>query len=420
MPKFLIETRDRDLRRTGVIEHYTVLDVIPRYCDVGSWTVTVPAGSADADLLQPGHGVVIWTEGYDKPVLSGSLEQIKHSWSAGDPGQGSVTFSGRSDEVVLWSRATYPQPDRSVTEQTADTYSVSAPAGRAITDIVNLNAGPGARASRRVRGLTVTPSGDGPAVQFTSRFDVLGERCRSVALAAGLGFRAVQTATDEIGFEVFIPRDRSETVVFSKDRNLREFEYTMRAPEAQRFFLAAQGEGSLRYILPFIQDTPGSSGVVPDVYETSNSSEPPTGAWYTYWTERFLDRRDIPLAYNESRQVIVPETEQPATPEELAAMPTAANEGAVDFAESAALSITPIQTPDLVFGRDYMLGDRVSVEINGVYLTDILREVRLSDSNTEGPSIRPVIGTDDSTETPFIYQQVRKLWANLRQLESRR
>ncbi|UBU12919.1 siphovirus ReqiPepy6 Gp37-like family protein [Nonomuraea gerenzanensis] len=421
MPKFLVETRDRDLKRTGVIERYTLLDVIPRWCDVGSWSITVPYGSSEADLLEPGRGVVIWVDGHDEPVLSGPVTRIKHEWSDTEPGGGVVTFSGSSDELALWKRVTYPQPALSIASQTIDTYRGSGLAGPAIASLVDLNAGPGARASRRIPGLEVVPSLLGTPIQFTSRFDVLGEKVRELATSQGLGFRVVQTSAATLAFEIYRPRDRAGSVVFSHVLgNLQDFSYVLQAPEANRFFLAAQGEGRLRYILPYIENSLEVPGVSADPYEIIDNPTPPATPWLRYWAERFVDRRDIPLAYNASRQVINAEAGTPATDDELKAMQTAADEESVDFAEAGSLSITPIHTPELLFGRDYFLGDRISIEINGQYLTDVLREVRLTDSHTGGPVIRPVVGSDGATETPLLYRQVRKLWASLRKLEARR
>jgi hypothetical protein len=97
----------------------------------------------------------------------------------------------------------------------------------------------------------------------------------------------------------------------------------------------------------------------------------------------------------------------------------AADEAIAESAATASLSISPVDTPSLRYGHDYEVGDIVSVLVDGQLITDVLREVHLSDGD-DGPAIKPLVGTDGATETPTIYREIRKLWNSLRKLEARK
>jgi hypothetical protein len=416
VPNFLVESRDADYRRTGVIEQYISLDVIARFCDVGAFVITLP-GNYFGSLLQPGSGIVVWVEGFAEPIMSGPITKIAQKWDASNPGAGLLTFSGESDERVLFARATYPQPAKSIYNQTADTAQGKESVGAAISGLVNLNAGPGARGNRQVPGLVVPGANIGRVVSWTSRFDVLGAKIRDLALANGVGWQLKQGDSGQIVFSVYAPRDLSSTAVFSREAgNLAAFNYSISAPQANRFLAAAQGEGKLRYVKPYIED---GAGLVVDPYEVAGTFVRPSNGWTSYWPERFIDRRDIAVAYNDSRQIIDPETGLPATADQLAALDGAIAEDALESASVAGLAISPIDSANLRFGEHYTLGDTVSVSINGEVITDVLREVRLTDDATSGPRVAPTVGSSNATETPTIYREIDRLWTALGKLEAR-
>ncbi|WP_440066436.1 siphovirus ReqiPepy6 Gp37-like family protein [Streptosporangium sp. OZ121] len=416
MPRFLVEARDGNFKRLGVIEQYTSLEVIARFCDVGSWVLKVP-GDYQGDLLKPGGGIVVWVDGLDQPVMSGPVSSIVHSWDADEPGAGALTLSGVSDEQILFGRTTYPQPGNSIYEQTIDAASGQAPVGTVIADLVNLNAGPGARGNRRVPGLTVTPSTAGRPVYWRSRFDNLGAKANELALAHGVGWQIKQGASGQVVFSVYTPRDLSGTAVFSREiGNLASFSYSLTAPAATRFLAAAQGEGRDRYVRAYIED---GSGLQADPNEVSGTYSFPENGWSNYWPEQFIDRRDIPVAYNSSHEAINPDTGEPANLSDIEALDDAIAEDALAAHGRASLSLGPLDMPKLRFGQHYRLGDTVTAVINGVTVTDILREVRLSDGE-EGAKVVPIVGSSFASETPLIYRELKRVWNSLRKLEARR
>ncbi|GAA3136688.1 hypothetical protein GCM10010466_29380 [Planomonospora alba] len=358
---------------------------------------------------------MVWTEGLDEPVMSGPVTSIEHVWDADNGGAGTVTFSGVSDEQILFGRTTYPIPGESIYNQTIDAAVGRGPVGKVITDLVNLNAGPGARGNRRVPGLVVEPSTLGQTVSWYSRLDNLGYKIKDLALANGVGWQVRQTTAGEIEFSVYTPRDFSASVLFSKEAgNLGGFSYKLTAPTATRFIAAAQGEGKWRYMRAYRDD---GNGPELDPNEESGVYTVPESEWFTYWPELLIDRRDIPIAYNDLRHPVNPETGSETG--DFEPLDDAVAEDALEAAPIAALSLTPFDLPTLKFGKHYRLGDTVSAVVNGAMITDVLREVRLSDGE-EGARVTPLVGSSYASETPSIYREIKRVWNSLRKLEARR
>ncbi|GAA2665186.1 Gp37-like protein [Nonomuraea recticatena] len=532
MPKFIIEARGPAYQRIGLVEQYTDFTAIIRYCDVGTWTLEVPANAKEAALLQPGHGIIVRLNGQTEPLFSGPITSQTRKWSADDPGPGSITYSGVTDEWLLWQRITYPVPANDVLNQTADRYVATGIAGSVLVDLVAKNAAAGARPERRYDALDTLASASGSTISTNTRFDVLGQKCQEIALASGLGFRVRQGINDRLRFEVFVPQDRSVEAVFGQQySNINSYEWKLTAPQADTIIMACQGEGKYRYVVQrdykadvvellnsdagrivyagtwtnqvstigdygneyqrtvvagstatlnftgtgvrwftrqaqassaqgggtvqvlidgqsqgTVSPTRGDSTVVPRYlgYERGNlpygqhtitlvhQSGTSAVDYFeildqrlsnTNWRmngERFIDRRDIPVAYNLNREPINPDTSAPAVPGEyMLQLDQAEREAWEDLAPKGALSMSPIDSDQLQFGRDYGLGDRVTVDIDGNPISDILREVRLSDSSSEGPRVAPLLGSSGATETPTLYRQVRRIWDSIKKLEAR-
>lgn len=142
-------------------------------------------------------------------------------------------------------------------------------------------------------------------------------------------------------------------------------------------------------------------------------------------SERFYDRRDIPVSWNAAHDAlidpgnVVAEVPQPADPAVYRPiLDQAALEAWEENGPKASLSLSPIDTETVKYGRDYRVGDIVTVEIDGVRFSEVLREVRLSDGS-DGPRITPTIGDSQASSTPNLYRTVRQLWTKVRRLEAR-
>ncbi|MFE0151383.1 hypothetical protein ACFWY5_29850 [Nonomuraea sp. NPDC059007] len=257
MPKFRVEARNNRYERVGVVEQYLSLDVISRFNGVGAWTLVVPADSQAAEVLQPGGGVIIWIEGLDRPVMSGPITSVNQSWSKDQPGSGQITYTGVSDETILWSRVTLPVPEADIMNQTVDRFTMSNTAAAALYTLVNKNAGPQARTDRIVPNLDMALQSFGRHVDVSTRFDVLGVKLQELAAATGLGWRLRQGTADRLTFEVFTPRvhDQGQVRFSPGEGTLASFEYGLTAPTATRFVVAAQGEGKYRWLTQYDEGT---------------------------------------------------------------------------------------------------------------------------------------------------------------------
>lgn len=400
----MVEARGPFYERVGVVEQYTSLTVISRYNGVGAWTLAVPADSNEAAILQPGGGIIVWIEGVPTPVMSGPVTAVSHLWSADQPGKGQVVYTGVSDETLLWSRITLPVPSAAANAQTADRYSYTGKAGAALGQLVRVNAGPAARADRIIPNLDVPASSIGPGVAVSTRFDPLGVKLAEVGASTGIGWRLRQGVTDRLTFETFAPRvhDSGEVIFSPENGTLASYTYRLSAPTASRFVVGAQGEGRNRWLAQY--DDPSTA----------------PHEWSRTPLERFVDRRDIPVARGANGSPVNPDdVNQPADPEALAQLDQAASEAMAEAAALGELSVSPIDTDTLRYGVHYQVGDVVTVDIHGKRITDVLREVRLSDGS-DGPRVEPVIGTDGASATPGLYREVRRLWTSLRKLEARR
>lgn len=528
MPKFVIEIRNRNFKRIGVVESYTSFEAILRYCDVGTWTLVLDAGLPETALLVEGSGIIVWVNGHDQPLFSGPLKSIKRQWGMDTP-KGVITYAGTSDEQWLWERVIYPVPTSPLGSQTNDRISGDLTAGAALGYFVAYNMGEEAQPDRIHPYLTVDNSNAGPVVHVSARFDVLGKYLKEIALSSGYGFRVIQEG-DGIRFAIFKPENRTGQAVFSPELgNILDYEYTVTAPVATNVILAAQGEGKDRWLKEYVGG-PGEAELVnntdgrisytglgwslvsaatsdyegnrhqttnldaaaqmtftgtgigyhgwkhhlgglteiwldgvrqttistysPDVqyqarlWERTDLSpgthtikivnkvhdrytvldffkvfpNPSTSSstdWNSLAPEQFFDRRDIPIARSAGGSPINPETSGAASSEVLLQLDQAGYEALLEVAGTGSLTINPIDTEAIMYGRDYGLGDVVTVAVGGVVMQDVLREVRFSDSIQEGPVIKPIVGSEGASETPYLYQKTRILEDRLRKLEAR-
>lgn len=528
--KFTIEVRNTLYERVGLIEQYTRFEAVVRYCDVGSWTLSIDASLPESNLISEGGGIIVWTPGLVEPLFSGPVKEITREWSDQFPAV-QVTFTGKTDEQWLHERVIFPNPALTVNGQDKDRETGARTAAGALSYLASRNIGAQARAERVHPYLTVDVADFGPTINVSARFDVLGEYLSQIATIGRVGFKVVQEGTG-IRMKIFAPVNRTDDVIFSPDLgNLADYKYSISAPEATWVAVAAQGEGKFRWIKEFGSVTAttefvnnndprivydsgwtfsfnrGFGDYLNDAHHTTTLGAEATftftGTGIQYYTERestmknvqifvdgvlmttvdcstagarqvqvltynnqalaygshtitiknasagqyalidffkvttlpfqtggeewrslnaerFVDRRDIPVSKATNGTPINPGDSTPVFPDVLAQLDQAGIEALTEAVSKASLSVTPIDTEQLQFGRDYSLGDIVAVSIDGVTITDVLREVKLSDDTGNGPEIKPTIGSPDATaDAPAIYRVVRKMRQAIRKIETR-
>lgn len=362
--------RDAALRRVGEVDDFDKVECVLRFNGVSTWVLDLDARSAAAAVMADAAGIVLVRDGIT--LLSGPSVVRRVTLESG---KSRLMFAGVDDTVWLDRRLALPVPlGPPYTAQSHDRRT--GPAEDVIRAYVDANAGPGASAARRVPGLALPASqGRGGAVIGNARFAVLLELAQALALVGGTGFRIVQVGA---GLELvqYVPADRTRTASFSLGLgNLAGYTYEQTDPTATYAYVAGQGEGTARTIV--------EGGAV----------DPP------YRAEVFRDQRDT---------------------NEQAALEQSRAEALTEGAGTTSLSLSPIDTDAVTFGRDYLPGDRVAVTVDGVTITDVVREVKLTLA-PDGDTLVPVVGTPGASnpDVPTLFDTMRKQARRLSALERR-
>jgi hypothetical protein len=407
---YRVEVRDAALNRIGIIDTWISMDLVVRYCQQGSWQILVEAGTPQADILQKGGGVAIYQDGVDLPLITGQIESFQHYWTNDQhTSLGSLYFGGKCDNKLAYNKLAFPDPTKPATQQwQADDSGrkVSGPAGRLIWSELNQSMGPGALANRRTAGVVIGDAvGFGKDVSDNVQWDVIGTKIESWIDTTTTGYRFLYDPNAKaINLQLFTPRDRSKDVRFSRELgNLREFTWSLTAPTVTRVIVACQGAGKNRYLYQQI--------------DTESEAE------WGVQIEQFLDRRDLPIKADPTTGVAV-KADLSVTDEDFAtakqAVLDAATEALSNGAKNGNFQLYPIDTPHIKFGRDYFVGDIVTVAIDGVEYTDIVREVSITvDQGGQTETVSPSIGEQGSGNPLNLYKTVFEMREKLRRLEAR-
>ncbi|MFT2017723.1 Gp37-like protein [Streptomyces sp. 796.1] len=365
----------------------------------------------------------------------------------------------------------------------SDTRVIGGPVGQVLWNEADMAFGSRALPDRKAGGLAVGPNAPlGPAVSGSLRFDNLGTQAEEWLKDKRVGYRFVWShQTKQVELRLYECRDRSAEVRFSPDiGNLKQYTWQLKAPAATRAIVACQGEGKERYLwqqidaegekqwgtrretfvdrrdIPLMTGADGKPELV--VKETSSSFEDiglkPDG---TEWTSDLTRTRAVHTAAEKEFAAAQKAVEDAKTAEEKAAASqrlTAANSAltearvslkaalrgarpvavahwvkAVEEAAATALKegaksghfqIYPIDTDQVKFGRDYFVGDIVTVSVDGEEYSDIVKEVNISvEDGGRILDVSPKIGDQGTGEPLNLYRTVWEMKAKLRKLETR-
>jgi len=382
-PAFQVLVRDASLRTVGQVSDYTALTVVPRFNAVGAFTLTISEDSPQAALLVEGNGLLVRKDTVQ--LMSGPIRSVDWSKSSDSGASGVLTVSGVDDITVLAETTCWPDPTAAIGSQTDSVYKISAVAAEtAMRALVNLNIGPGAQSARKVAGLTLgTDLGRGGSItRQVNQFDSLLTNLQDIAKTANLGFRVVQVGT-ALQFQVYEPTDRSATAKFSFGLgNLTDASYSTTPPTLTRALVVAGGGSSPRVCKLYDRADP----LFPDLH-----------------IEGFVDKTDVDTA----------------SVDLAAQMDQAADEALTSGASQGNLTITPIDIPNLQFGRDYGVGDIVSCEVRGSFLSDVVREVTISSDTSSGTVTKATVGSSDSTDTSDVVAQIFAFLVQVKRATSR-
>lgn len=406
---YRVEVIDRDLKRIGEIDTWISLNITVRLSQEGIWQLLIKDGTEQAELLQRGGGVIIWQEGVSKPLLSGQIDTFQKYWTkVQHTGPGSLFVSGKCHNSLAYRRLAFVDPSKPVSQQylaSGATRTVKAQKGPLIYNELLKALGPGALSDRRVSGVTLTSAAIGDSVSDTLRFDSLGNKFEEWCKNRDIAYRLIANAdTQKIDLEIFKPRDRSKDIRFSPELgNLTEYIWTLSAPKVTRAIVGCAGEGKDRYLKQKI--------------DTVSEQE------WGMQIEQFVDRRDIQVLTDTATGL--PKKAEPTMTD---ADFTTAKE-AIDDALTTALAegekdgnfqIYPIDTESCLFGRDYFVGDIVTVAVDGQEYSDVVREVTISvDDGGNAVDIRPKIGEQGAGDPLNLYKTVYEMQRKLARLQAR-
>jgi hypothetical protein len=383
MADWLLLTRGPDGALTGATPIREISGVI-RHFGVGAGVATVTYTDDLYRRLVEGASVEVRRNGHR--LDTGPLVEITEAWPDGTI---KVAFVG--DEVVLSDRLVLPDPTRAGDAQTtASHWTRTGVASTVMLALIAEQAGPAAHPSWRVDGLHTAPDpAAGATVTANIRYgdpDLLTElRTLSLASGADLGIRVDRTDTG-LQAAVVPSRDVAATIRFSADlRNLASYEFTRTAPTVTDAIVAGQGELTAR------------------TQRVVSSTDPITLGWSRrIWD--YVDQRDTDAAT---------ELDQSGT------------ETLAEGAATVALTCTLRDTEAVAFGRDWQLGDRVTVYVGHpggpkAEVVDVVREVAYS-YGPRGEAITPAIGTTDATALPsrVTQQTLNRIKARVAGLERR-
>ena len=338
-----VEVRDASLERVGQIlpKDLVGFKAVMRFNNVGSWEITLPVGHPVGEVLrQPGSGIVV--TGPTGVLMSGPTISATNEKTSSNP-NGDWIIQGADDSIVLAERLAYPEPSNAdVQTQTNATDSRVGVASTIMLGYVDDNIGPNAPVEREIPGLALaTDPIVGSTVYPAARFDLLGELLSGIASIDGLGFE-IKQVDGTLEFAVYEPTDRAGQIRMDVANNtLSKTQYAYGSHALSRAIVAGQGQGTARQFIEVTSDD-------------SLAAE-------TLWGRRietFVDQRNT-TDTNELTQAGV---------EKLA-------DGGATL---TSIDVIPSNDLTMAYGKDWGLGDRVTVVVDEQEVSATVTTVSMS------------------------------------------
>jgi uncharacterized protein YycO len=395
-----VELLDNNLVSQGMI-NYSSVNAQLYYNTVGSWTVIAQYSDALWNQLMkaPLNGEFIISINWRGLFTFGGkcetpayLDSVPGANSGGgSPGASNagpfISLSGADYLAVIANRIVYPAPAKAWNAQLqSDGWAmINFPLETTIKQLVNVNVGPGALSNRRHTLLSIAADGGrGPAVNYTAKFgagvdlnllDVIRLLISNSGTRMGV---SVKRRGTRIIFDVYTPRDLSSTALFSEDTgNLTSISFSL----ADATVTDALVRGSTTFV-----------------------SQTASGKTQWNMVESFIDNGNETDTKN---------------------LTAAAQDALISGGRGPYMSTTVTDTPYLIYGRDYNLGDTVTIVVrNGDPYTDIVSGVTLTADASQTPPINvvPTIGvTGDTTasDNKIVAQLINRIKALEKKLSTK-
>lgn len=359
-------------QRRGMVDPLAV-DCVFRDSDVGSWSVEFDGSHFLAERVGPGWSVVI-SDGLVS--MSGPVDSIVIEQSAS-----AVTYklSGKDELVRLRDRIVYPSPDKDADNQTdVSHWQMKGNACDVIGELIDVSIGSKALPYRKIPGVALDVSrGSGGHLLAHERLSNVLEVVTKLSRLGGVTVGGVRDSSNNIVYRVAPVRDLARQVrFFSQAGNGATGEISFNAPTATAVIVAAQGEGVDRNI--------------------RETREPDS------WGRRIevlKDRRDTG---------------------DDGAIDQTGVETLTEGAESAGASFSVNESWHLMFGREYGLGDKITLNAGGIVVSEHVRQATVKWDGF-GRTVDLTIGEHDNADdaNPSWVKYVKSLSSRVGGLESR-
>jgi hypothetical protein len=355
-------SRDAGYQLSGALPIIKAAGVI-RHLGVDAVDLTTPYTPGAYGRLAPGCGVVVNRDGVQQlSALVGSSRRI--GWDA-ESGDATITVQCVGDDVHLADRLVYPSPLAATTSQADNYWTYTGLASTAMWRLIEQQAGPGAQGARQVPTLVM---GDDPKIgasrSWSAQWAPVLETLTAWGVLSGqnLGVR-VTTTDDGLRADLYVPRNLSSSIRFSASlTNLVSWDYEQSAPTVTVAVAAGQGTLAAR------------------VRRSAASASVADLAWGRR-IERYLDQRDEA---------------------DTGKLQQAADDEVAQGIGTQSLSIDAADTSSSSYGRQWGLGDRVTVHVGlpggptAATVVDLVREVAFEVDSSGREKITPAVGTSDA------------------------
>lgn len=335
MATYRIYMRAADYSRLGELDTFQQFSCVQRFNDVGTWSLTAPYTARNGRLIVDGGGVILTRD--NAVVFSGPTNTIKRTASG-------FSLSGFDDMVILADNPAYPTPSEAGPTFTDEADVRTGIPSTLILGYVEDNIGASAVAGTYISQLTLAADPYlGATVTARARFVTLLELCQEIAWSpqgGGLRFSVVQNdiASGGLLLTVSQPLDRRTSIHINRERGtLGAFTTSYKAPAATHVVVLGQGVGVDRELAT----------------ATDAAAEELLGRRIT----RVYDRRDI---------------------EDSGELQDAADAALLNASAQRSVQIEPLSTSAVVWGRDYDLGDMVTVSAGDLVMDEVVRGVELT------------------------------------------
>lgn len=342
-----VEVRDRTLKRVGqVTPLHLDLKARTRWSAVGEWTLTLPGDHGMVPhLATPGSGIILLgPDGTsDGVILSGPTRTPARKRDRQNP-DGTYTFSGVTDEIVLAGALAFPDPsiaDPQASSRSRANDSRTGTTEALMREFVGFNVANGALAvggavswapAGRLRGLRTrtrlqaVSGARGVSQSKSPRFQNLLELLQEmVAYDPALGFRVVQVGS-VLEFQVIDSRDRTKFVRFDVENGtITSEEVQTSGPVVTDAIVAGQGEGAARTI---VQRRDAESIAAEDEWGVP--------------FERFIDQRDT---------------------DDMVELQQSGDEALEEARGGTAVKMVPADDTTMEVGKDWRAGDLVTTVV---------------------------------------------------------